>query len=403
MFAFIGVDSQQKVGLAPLFCAFNDSCLSASAPSLHQPLLPPDKVSPIRVDKLCQEVLTHPDQSFVTYVLDGLQNGFRVGFNPASVSLKSATQNMPSASLQPSVIDDYLFTELAKGCIAGPFSSPPLPHLHISHFGVIPKKHQPSKWCLILDLSSPDGHSMNDGIRKDPFTVQYMKVDDIIDGIMSLGRGTLLAKFDVESAYRIIPIHPNDRYLFGMLWQGNYFVDMALPFGLRSAPYIFSSVADLVEWVLKKQYNVSFLLHYLDDFHILGPPNSQTRQRNLDTCIQQFQDWGIPLHPDKLEGPSTLLTALGIELDSLLLQACPPQEKFDRIHTLLVSCSLKRHCTQKESLIGNLQHACKVVPSGRTFLCRMINLLSAFRRDDHPIRLNIESHLDLWWWLEFFH
>ena len=153
-------------------------------------------------------MLTHPDQSFVTYVLDGLQNGFRVGFNRASVSLKSATQNMPSASLQPSVIDDYLYTELAKGHVAGPFSSPPLPHLHISRFGVIPKKHQPGKWRLILDLSSPDGHSVNDGIRKDPFTVQYMKVDDIIDGIMSLGRGTLLAKFDVESVYRIIPIHP---------------------------------------------------------------------------------------------------------------------------------------------------------------------------------------------------
>ena len=66
---------------------------------------------------------------------------------------------------------------------------------------------------------------------------------------MLLGRGTLPAKFDVESAYRIIPIHPNDRYLFGMQWQGNHFVHMALPFGLRSAPYISSSV---VEWVLKK-------------------------------------------------------------------------------------------------------------------------------------------------------
>ena len=74
--------------------------------SLHQPLLPPYKVSPIRVEKLRQLVLTHPDQSFVTYVLDGLQNGSRVGFNPASVSLKSATHNMPSAILQPSVIDD---------------------------------------------------------------------------------------------------------------------------------------------------------------------------------------------------------------------------------------------------------------------------------------------------------
>ena len=81
----------------------------------------------------------------------------------------------------------------------------------------------------------------------DPFAVQYMKVDDIIDGIMLLGRGTLLAKFDAESVYRIIPVHPNDHYLLGMQWQRNYFVDMALPFGLRLAPYIFSSVADLVE------------------------------------------------------------------------------------------------------------------------------------------------------------
>ena len=58
--------------------------------------------------------------------------------------------------------------------------------------------------------------SVNGSIRKDPFTAQYKKVDNIIDGIMSVGRGTLLAKFDVESAYRIVPIHPNDRHLLGM-------------------------------------------------------------------------------------------------------------------------------------------------------------------------------------------
>ena len=188
---------------------------------------------------------------------------------------------MPSASLQPSVIEDYLFMELAEGRVVGAISSHPLPHLHISCFGVIPKKHQLGKWHLILDLSSPDGHSVNDGISKDSFTVQYTKVYNIIDGIMSLDQGTLLAKFDGESAYRIIPIHPNDRYLFGIQWQGNHFVDMTLPFGLHSAPYIFSSGADLVEWVLKKQYDMSCLLHYLDDFHTLGPLNSQTCQHAL--------------------------------------------------------------------------------------------------------------------------
>ena len=57
-----------------------------------------------------------------------------------------------------------------------------------------------------------------DGILKEPFSVQYMRVDDVISGIMSLGLGTLLAKFDVESAYRNIPVHPEDCYLLGMKW-----------------------------------------------------------------------------------------------------------------------------------------------------------------------------------------
>ena len=144
------------------------------------------------------------------------------------------------------MIDQYLLLELEKGCVAGPFLISPNSNLHVSRFGVIPKKHQPGKWGLILNLSSPLGHSVNDGILKEPFSVQFLRVDDVISGIMFFTRGTLLAKFDVESAYRNIPVHPEDRYLLRMKWQGNYFIDMALPFGLRAATFNFSSVADLL-------------------------------------------------------------------------------------------------------------------------------------------------------------
>ena len=152
------------------------------------------------------------------YVISGLTNGFRLGFDPSAVSLQSAAHNMPSASLQPSVIDQYLLTEREKGCVAGPFLISLIPNLHVSRFRVNPKKHQPGKWWLILDLSSPLGHSVNNGILKEPFSVQYMRVDDVISGIMSFGQGTLLAKFDVESAYQNIPVHPEDCYLLGMKW-----------------------------------------------------------------------------------------------------------------------------------------------------------------------------------------
>ena len=59
---------------------------------------------------------------------------------------------------------------------------------------MIPKNNQPGKWHLILDLSSPEGQSVNDGIPKPPFTVQYVSVDAFIDGIMSLGQGTSMAE-----------------------------------------------------------------------------------------------------------------------------------------------------------------------------------------------------------------
>lgn len=377
---------------------------SASSKGAFTGLNPVGQVSPIQVDKLQLELLRHPDQGKVAYVLNGLKEGFRVGFEPSASSLKSASRNLQSSSLHPPVIDKYLQTEVEKGRVAGPFSSPPLSNLHISGFGVIPKRKQEGKWRLILDLSSPTGNSVNDGISKDKYSVQYMQVEDIINAIMELGRGTLIAKFDIQNAYRIIPIHPDDRHLLGMKWRGQFYVDMTLPFGLRSAPYIFTSMADLVEWSLQQNHGVGFLEHYLDDFHTLGPPNSLTCQRNLDTCIHFCKEWGIPLHPDKFEGPATCITVLGIELDTIKLQARLPKEKFDLIMSLLMAWSHKRYCIRKdlESLIGYLQHACRVIPQGRTFLRRMINLLTAFRREDHPIRLNKEFHLDLAWWLEFF-
>ena len=94
-------------------------------------------------------------------------------------------------------------------------------------------------------------------------------------------------------------------------------------------------MADLVEWVAKQNYDVTFLMHYLSDFDTLGPPSSSVCHHNLDRSIDCFSKLGIPLHPDKLEGPSTCLTILGIELDSLNLLARLPQDKFDRITALL--------------------------------------------------------------------
>ena len=121
------------------------------------------------------------------------------------------------------------------------------PDLQVNSFGVIPKKYQPGKWRLIMDLSSPKGFSVNDAIDPSLCSLSYVSVDQVAALAMLLGYGMLLAKIDVKSAYRLIPVQPGDRYLLGMQWNGNLYVDGIIPFGLRSAPKIFTAVADALE------------------------------------------------------------------------------------------------------------------------------------------------------------
>ena len=257
------VASDQPCGLPCSVTSFCSSSVASSGTSVpacsFSPLAPIHQVSPLQLFQFQVELVDYPDQAAAAYVLNGLRDGFRVGFETLSVSLWSSSSNMRSAFDHPSVIDAYLEDEVSCGRVAGPFSSPPFTGLHISRFGVVPKNNQPGKWRLILDLSSPDGHSVNDGIPKSPFSIQFVTVDTFIDGIMAGGRGTLLAKFDVASAYHNVAVHPLDRPLLGMKWRDKYYVDMALPFSLRSAPYIFTAIADAVQWMLTSHHGVDLL------------------------------------------------------------------------------------------------------------------------------------------------
>ena len=83
--------------------------------------------------------------------------------------------------------------EIALGRVAGPFQSPPLPNLHCHPMGVIPEKH-PNEWQTIYHLSYPEGDSVNDHIPKDPYTLQYVRVDDAIRILKSLGPRSFMAK-----------------------------------------------------------------------------------------------------------------------------------------------------------------------------------------------------------------
>ena len=277
-----------------------DSCRPAI------PVVVPDELqviaTPLRLLNWKAELRQHPDQQFAHFLARGLEQGFRIGFRHGQCRCVSARRNMLLAGQHPEPIVEYLGKEVRLGRIIGPLSDG-VSGVHVSRFGVIPKPHQPGKWRLITDLSSPEGTSVNDGIDARLCSLSYSSVDDAVRCITRLGRGAWLAKFDIESAYRLVPVHPQDRLLLGVSWKGHVYVDGALPFGLRSAPKLFTAVADALLWILG-QHGVQDAIHYLDDYLLMSPPGCGDREAALRTSLRLCKHLGVPIADHKVGGAS---------------------------------------------------------------------------------------------------
>ena len=193
--------------------------IGARAPAARSGLQ--DVITPLVLPHWESLLADLPDKAYVGYLLKGIKEGFRIGFD-RRVKLTSARKNMVSAVEHPEVVDEYLLKERKRGVLLGPFQKEEVPEVVNSRFGVIPKGGQPGKWRLIVDLSHPEQHSVNDGVNSEWCSLTYVRVDDVV------GDGGKMAKINVQSAYRIVPVHPGDRHLLGMRWNDQVFVDITL-------------------------------------------------------------------------------------------------------------------------------------------------------------------------------
>ncbi len=343
----------------------------------------------------------HPDREFAGYIEQGLEEGFRIGFDYDHHSCRAAASNLASTTENPQVVSAYIENELQEGRIAEISQPAEIAGLQISPFGVIPKREK-GKWRLIVDLSSPAEKSVNDGVAKELCSLEYVTVDKIAAVVRQLGPGAMMAKMDIKSAYRNIPVHVEDRPLLGMCWQGRVFLDKTLPFGLRSAPKVFNAVADALEWVARNR-GVEFMTHYLDDFTVLGPASSDTCAYGLATLLDACRELGVPVAWEKCEGPATQLTILGIVVDSVAQELRLPQDKLRMLKQEIRRWRGRKRCTLHElqSLLGLLNHACKAVKPGRIFLGRMFRLSAGVKRPSHRLHLNCDFRSDLEWWHKF--
>ena len=137
-------------------------------------------------------------------------------------------------------------------------------------------------------------------------------------------------------------------------------------------------------------YGVSPLLHYLDDFFLVGPPDSPLCGTSLNLFIQVAARLGTVVAPEKVEGPITTLDFLGLTLDSVKQEIRLPPNKLQEV---LDELELRTKASKRQllSLIGRLSFAAKAVPAGRLFLRRLIALSTTISHKHHRFRLTAKA------------
>ena len=335
----------------------------------------------------------HPDIMYAKTISGILRKGAKIGFC-GQISHHRST-NHQSALAAPDILTSDLHKQLQHNRLVQ-VNLHDEPRFVCSPLGLVPKHD--GGWRRIHDLSFPHGDSVNDGIPQDWGALEYTTFDEAIQTLLQQGPGALLVKRDLKDAFRHIPVSTSDQWLLGFFCDGFYWKERYLPFGLRTSPFLFDLFAKGLNWVISGVLQWSTVLHYLDDFFAILPPevDAEAYARAFDMVCD---DLGLLVNHKK-DVLGTIAEFLGIEIDSVRMQARLPPDKLTRARNTVKDLLNRAKIPHREleSAVGFLSFAAKIVIPGRAFLRR---LFDAIRRPTAVIRITTGMRADLLWWNTF--
>lgn len=347
------------------------------------------------IDVWTKELHNDPDKEFL---LQGISEGFRLT-DKQSQFTPARQPNYSSATGKENrrKVEQQIQFELDHGHYRRCDTPPTI----VSALGAIPKQDS-TQIRLIHDCSQPVGSSVNDFATVEKFSFQT-----IDDAVKLISPNCFLGKIDLQSAYRSIAIHPDDYMATGIQWtfegasHPTFMYDTRLPFGARKAPGIFHRITQAVKRMMHSR-GFHGIVVYLDDFLIVEPTYQRCWEA-MQTLLALLRRLGFSISWKKVEGPTQRLIFLGIEFNCVTQSLHLPVAKLSEFRELLLAFSTRSRASRRQlqQLAGKLNWACQVVRGGRTYLRRILNLISPLRQPNHKIRLDRNFHLDIQWWIEF--
>lgn len=342
----------------------------------------------------------YPNRPMAELLLSGFQVGFPVPeyLGPGCFWVK----NSRSVYFNMDIVRSKLEAELREGRMEGPFSSPPFPNFRLSPLSIVPKK-EPGSYRLIHNLSYPEKSSLNDCTDKSNASVQYATFDDALSLLRKFGCGALMAKADIKSAFRLLPIHPCGFNSLGFQFDDQYYFDKSLPMGFTLSCYYFEAFSTFLNWVVDREIGNTGSMHYLDDFLFIGSALSDDCLLALSKFSFIMDYFGVPLAKEKTVFPCTTIEFLGITIDSVLMEFSLPSNKISRLKNLIVKLLASKKSTLREiqSLLGLLNFTSRVIPMGRAFTKRLYRATCGVKSPFAHIRLTRHIKEDFKIWLQF--
>lgn len=355
--------------------------------------------TPINTSNFDSLLVNYPNKEIATVLSNGFKNGFSLQYT--GIRKKVEFKNMISAEEHAVELHEKINKEIKLGRILGPFPCPPISNLRCNPVGILPKKQ--GGWRMISNLSYPVGNSINDHIDQQYCSVSYSTFDQALSLIQEMGEGALMAKMDISSAFRLLPVCPEDFCLLGFKFLNSYYVDKCLPMGCSISCSLFEMFSSFLHWELQQRSNSRGIIHYLDDFLFIGRANTADCQMLMAHMIKLSKILGIPLAPEKTEGPCTSICFLGLGIDTVSRTIFVPKNKVtELLEKINDALSCKKVTVKKlQSLAGSLAFVVKALPSGRAFCRRVYAALAGGKKSFHFIRISKEIRLDLEMWVEF--
>lgn len=344
----------------------------------------------------------------------GLQFGFRTGVSSTLVET-FIPPNHQSAISQPDAILKHINKELSLGRYSGPFSPNEL-FLIIGHFrtaplGVVPKPNG-TGFRIIQDLSFPRNNptisSVNSEINSTDFPCEWGTFAQCFFLVAHAPRGTQVSVFDVDSAYRNIPIHPSEQAHFCVAWDGLIYINHCVAFGSASSAGLFGRVADAFVAIVKAR-GAQQVLKWVDDIIFFRYPSSSHSPLSysydsslvFSTAAYLGLPWSFPKFADFADSFTYLGFLWNIPARTVEIPASKKKKFTDRC--ILWFSGQKKTLRDAQQLLGSLNHCCLVLRTARTRLHSLRSFSCRFPPNSSDfLSMTIPPNLlaDLHWWVD---